>query len=97
MPSFQEMGTSQIGCTRGQSATASINNLALLLPTSRPVEAEPLSRRAVAIVLGFTHRTGHEHPHLRVALANHAGFLRELGRSEADIQAELDRLKAGRP
>ena len=44
---------------------ADLNNLAQLLQaTNRLAEAEPLSRRAVGIVLAFTRHTGHEHPHL---------------------------------
>jgi tetratricopeptide (TPR) repeat protein len=72
-----------------------LNNLALLLrATNRLAEAEPLSRRHVAIFLNFTRRTGHEHPHLRAALANYRGLLEALGRSENDIQAEIDQLLA---
>lgn len=69
-------------------------NLAQLLKaTHRLQEAEPLSRRMVGIFLDFTRRTGHPHPHLDAALANYAGILRYLGRSEADIQAELGALQ----
>ena len=64
---------------------------------NRLAEAEPLSRRHVMIFLDFTRRTGHEHPHLRAALANYLGLLKALGRSEAGIQAELDRLQAENP
>ena len=48
----------------------------------------------VGIVLDFTRRTGYPHPHLDAALANYAGILRDLGRSEAEIQAELGALLA---
>jgi tetratricopeptide (TPR) repeat protein len=75
-----------------------LNNLAQLLrDTNRLAEAEPLSRRMVAIFLAFTRRTGHPHPHLRIALANYAGLLEAQGRSEADIQAELQKLLTGEP
>jgi hypothetical protein len=75
-----------------------LNNLAQLLKgTNRLAEAEPLTRRHVVIFLEFTRRTGHEHPHLRAGLANYVALLRQLGRSEADIQAELEGLKAGKP
>ena len=47
----------------------------------------------MGIFLDFTRRTGHPHPHLNAALANYAGILRDLGRSEADIQAELGALQ----
>jgi tetratricopeptide (TPR) repeat protein len=75
-----------------------LSNLALLLKaTNRLAEAEPLSQRAVAIFVEFTRRTGHEHPHLRVALANHRHILKALGHSDPDIQTQLDRLKAEKP
>lgn len=75
-------------------ATA-LNNLAQLLQaTNRLAEAEPLSRRMVAIFLMFTRRTGHQHPHQQAVLANHRRLSKALGRSEADIQAELDKLEA---
>jgi tetratricopeptide (TPR) repeat protein len=72
-----------------------LNNLAQLLQaTNRLAKAEPLSRRMVGIVLDFTRRTGHEHPHLRTALANYAGILKALGRSKPKIQAQLRALQA---
>jgi len=75
-----------------------LNNLAQLLKdTNRLDEAEPLSRRMVGIFVDFSRRTGHEHPHLQGALANHRSLLKALGRSEADIKAELQRLMADRP
>jgi tetratricopeptide (TPR) repeat protein len=65
-----------------------LNNLASLLKaTNRLAEAEPLSWRMVGIFLDFTCRTGHEHPH--AALANYAGILEAMGRSEAQIQTQL--------
>jgi tetratricopeptide (TPR) repeat protein len=75
-----------------------LNNLAQVLEdTNRLAEAEPLSRRMARIFLDFTRRTGHQHPHLREALEIYRGRMEALGRSEADIQAELDQLKAGKP
>jgi tetratricopeptide (TPR) repeat protein len=75
-----------------------LNNLAQLLQaTNRLAEAEPLSRRHLLIFLGFTGRTGHEHPHLRAALANYTAMLKALGRSDADIQVELAKLGAVKP
>jgi tetratricopeptide (TPR) repeat protein len=66
-----------------------LNNLALLLQvTNRLVEAEPIMRRAVAIFVEFTRRTGrHHHPRLEVALANYAGLLAAMGKSQAKIDA----------
>ena len=43
----------------------------------------------LGILLDFTRRTGHPHPHLRAALANYAAILKDLGRSEAEIDAEI--------
>ena len=49
-----------------------LNNLAQLLQaTNRLGEAEPLSRRCLEILLGFTRSTGREHPHLRAAIENY--------------------------
>jgi tetratricopeptide (TPR) repeat protein len=67
-----------------------LNNLAQLLQaTDRLAQAEPLSRRMVGIFLDFTRRTGHEHPHLRAALANYAGILKAMGWSEREIEMQL--------
>ena len=70
-----------------------LNNLALLLKaTDRLEEAEPLSRRMLGILLNFTRRTGHPHPHINTALANFKAILKALGRSEAEIAARLGAL-----
>ncbi len=66
----------------------------LLQDTNRLAEAEPLSRRHLLIFLDFTRRTGHEHPHLHEALANYAGILKALGRSEGEIEMQLRALQA---
>ncbi len=72
-----------------------LNNLARLLQaTNRLADAEPLMRRAVGILFKFTHRTGHEHPHLQVICANYRAILESLGRNDAEIDAEFERLKA---
>ncbi|MEO0094213.1 MAG: hypothetical protein ABIK67_08185 [candidate division WOR-3 bacterium] len=55
-------------------------------------EAEPLSRRALAILLKFTQRTGYQHPYLQVMVQNYAVLLRELGKEEEDIRRELEAL-----
>jgi tetratricopeptide (TPR) repeat protein len=65
-----------------------LNNLALLLhATNRLEEAEPLMRRALVIFVEFTRRTGHRHPHLDTALANYAGLLANMSKSQAEIDA----------
>ena len=70
-----------------------LNNLAsLLYAIGRLAEAEPLMRRVVEILLRFTQRTKHEHPHLGSVLANYRVLLTEMGRSEADVNAQLQGL-----
>jgi hypothetical protein len=70
-----------------------LNNLAQLLKaTNRPGEAEPLSRRCLEILLGFTRSTGREHPHLRAAIENYRGLLQVMGQGEAEIEARLEEI-----
>ncbi|MBW8878213.1 MAG: tetratricopeptide repeat protein [Acidobacteria bacterium] len=70
-----------------------LNNLALLLKnTNRPTEAEPLMRRALANLLEFRHRTGHEHPNLAAVLKNYTEFLKEMGKSDAEVDATIEML-----
>jgi tetratricopeptide (TPR) repeat protein len=64
----------------------------LLRATGRPADAEPLARRAVGIFHAFTRRAGHEHPYLHVALRNYRGILKDLGRSDPEIEAKLNSL-----
>ena len=72
-----------------------LSNLAQLLQaTNRPAEAEPLSRRALEILVSFTHSTGHEHSHLGDAIDNYARLLRAMGRSEAEVLAQLNAVAA---
>jgi hypothetical protein len=67
-----------------------LSNLAQLFKhTNRPAEAEPLSRRQVLIFLAFTRATGHVHPHLRAALGNYGGILKDLALPEADAAGRL--------
>jgi tetratricopeptide (TPR) repeat protein len=71
-----------------------LNNLAKLLEvTNRLGDAEHLSRRHVKIFIDFTRCAGHEHPHLRAAFGNYAGILKAMGKSEAEIEIEIDKLK----
>ena len=60
--------------------------------TNRLEEAEPLSRRHVAILCEFTVRTGHEHPHLRAALGNYGGILEAMGLGEAEVRERIGSL-----
>jgi hypothetical protein len=72
---------------------AALNNLAeLLQDTNRLGEAEPLSRRAVQILIEFRRRTGHEHPNFRVGQANYVGLLEALGRTPDEIEQQLHEL-----
>ncbi|MSR56329.1 MAG: tetratricopeptide repeat protein [Planctomycetaceae bacterium] len=67
-----------------------LNNLAQLLQaTNRLGEAEPLMRRHLEIFLQFTTATGHEHPHLRDAVANYTALLEEMGRTPHEVEARL--------
>jgi transposase InsO family protein len=45
---------------------------------------------AVEILLQFTAATSHEHPHLRAAIANYSVLLEEMGRSPAQIRAQVE-------
>ena len=73
-----------------------LNNLAALLyATNRLAEAEPLMRRMVEIFLKFTNATCHQHPHLQAAIRNYAGLLHAMGRSQQEIQAQLNAI--GKP
>ncbi|MGD1275989.1 MAG: FxSxx-COOH system tetratricopeptide repeat protein [Tepidisphaeraceae bacterium] len=68
-----------------------LNNLAQLLQdTNHLTEAEPLMRRHLEIFLEFAVATGHEHPHLREALGNYALLLKEMGRNDQQVQAQLN-------
>ena len=70
-----------------------LNNLANLLEaTNRREAAEPYCRRGVEIFLGFTHNTGHEHPHLRGGLRNYSQILQAMGMSAPEIRARFAEL-----
>jgi len=64
----------------------------LLQATNRLAEAEALSKQMVGIFLQFTRATGHEHPHLRVAINNYAGVLAATGYSPEQIRLRLDEI-----
>jgi len=71
----------------------SLNNLASLLQdTNRLAEAEPPMRRALAILLDFSRRTDHEHPHLQTGFGNFRRLLKEMGKSDAEIEATIEAL-----
>jgi tetratricopeptide (TPR) repeat protein len=67
-----------------------LNNLARLLQaTDRPAEAEPLMHQAVRIFFDFTRRTGHEHPHLRMAIENYGQLLLRMGLSRTEAWTRI--------
>jgi hypothetical protein len=73
-------------------ATA-LNNLAQLLQANnRLVEAEPLMRRALLILLKFTHATSHTHPELRKFIENYRYFLGEMKLTKAQIIERINTL-----
>jgi tetratricopeptide (TPR) repeat protein len=70
-----------------------LNNLAQLYKaTNRLADAESLMKRVVEILLQFTRRTGHPHPHLKAAINNYSVLLRQMGFSEDEITDRLKRL-----
>ena len=72
---------------------AGLNNLAQLLQaTNRQGEAGPLLRRALAIFLDFTYRTGQPHPHLNTAINNYARLLMQTGLSQEQAVARIREL-----
>jgi tetratricopeptide (TPR) repeat protein len=67
-----------------------LNNFAQLLQDSHRLdEAEPLIRRLVAIFIDFERKNAHPHPHREQAIANYAGLLAAMGKSEAEIRAAI--------
>jgi len=65
-----------------------LNNLAQLLQdTNRLSEAEPMMRRAVAIVAASL---GVAHPTTQTAKRNYVALLKAMGRSDAEVRAQLD-------
>ena len=70
-----------------------LNNLAgLYQSTNRLADAEPLMKRVVEILLQFTRRTGHPHPHLKAAIENYSALLTQMGHSDEEVNDRLKRL-----
>ena len=46
-------------------------------------------RRALLVLLKFTHQTGHLHPDLSVALKNYSGLLKEMSLGDEEIRKRL--------
>ena len=72
------------------SAAIRLNNLALLLQaTNRLAEAEPLMRRSIVVFREFNKATGHEHPHMQVAVSNYRLLLTEMNLNEEKIAERI--------
>src|SRR5262249_4409452 len=72
-----------------------LNNLPLLLrDTNRPAEAGPLCRRALRILVLSTLHRGHDDPNLEPVRRNYTACLKQQGRAESQITAELRALDA---
>ena len=72
------------------SVATGLNNLAgLLSATNRLAEAEPLYGQVLRIFAEFGYRTGHEHPHFRLAIDNYAGLISAMGLSQDAITARV--------
>jgi len=70
-----------------------LNNLAQLYQaTNRLAEAKGLMERVVEILLQFTRRTGHPHPHLEAAFNNYTSLLMQMGHSKDEVNKRLKRL-----
>ncbi len=61
----------------------------MLPAANRLSEAEPMCRRALAILVRFTRATGHRHPNFETGRANYVQVLAELGRTETEIENAL--------
>jgi tetratricopeptide (TPR) repeat protein len=80
------------------NVSTDLNNLAqLLLATNRLAETEPLMRRALDIFLEFERLTGYEHPHQAAISKNYEAILRELGKSDAEIEAAMGEARGKNP
>lgn len=55
-------------------------------------QAEPMMRRELGALLKFQRRAGFEHPHWKTALGNYRRLLHDMGKSDAEIEATVDRL-----
>jgi hypothetical protein len=64
----------------------------VLEDAKRPNDAQPLMRQHVVIFIKLSRRMGHQHPDLEAAKTNYADLLRRMGKSQAEIEAELAEL-----
>jgi hypothetical protein len=76
--------------TEDPKLATDLNSLASLLQvTHRLTEAEPLMRRALTILLEYDLRTGHEHPYQRTVSGNYMQLLKEMGKSNTEIETTI--------
>jgi tetratricopeptide (TPR) repeat protein len=74
----------------------SLNKLAALLQAlKRPEEAAPLLERVLTILVDASIATGGQHPQLQGVVVEYALVLREMGKSQQQIQARLKQLRLG--
>jgi tetratricopeptide (TPR) repeat protein len=70
-----------------------LNSLAALYQvTHRAAEAEPLRRRALGILFEFKRNSGYEHPKQAAVLEDYRVLLKEVGKSDAEIEATIAEL-----
>lgn len=67
-----------------------LNNLGLLLESlDRPTEAEPYLRQALSILFNWLHMSSHDHPYYEAVRENYVTLLRDMGRSQPEIDAAI--------
>lgn len=64
----------------------------LLWAAQRLDEAEPLLRQALGIHFALERRSGYEHPKQAKTLQEYRGLLKELGKSDTEIEATIEEL-----
>ena len=75
--------------------SARLSNLAQLLnDTNRRADAGPLMRRALGIFVNCSLATGHLHPNLEVMLSNYEALLMEMGDTEPQAHAKIEKIIA---
>jgi hypothetical protein len=73
------------------TVATTLNNFALVLKdTHRLHMAEPLFRRALLIIIRCGLATGYGHPSFALSQSNYGCALRDLGRTQAEIDAALN-------
>jgi tetratricopeptide (TPR) repeat protein len=83
-------GDAHRAAVRFEQALAAYQKAAAL--TDRHTEAEPLMRRALAILLKFTRATSHEHPELRKFYRNYGVLLGEMKFTKVQIVERINTL-----